>query len=114
MSSGKMSIEQAIRLLHPETTAEAIAEIKYYGGFHGRTACVDALYEASLVACEALEKQIPKKPVWKEEPCVYPDRTEIVICLHCPVCGELLNYHYTTKKLPFCAKCGQAIDWSEE
>lgn len=110
----KMSIEQAIRILHPDTTGDALAEIEYYGGFHGRKACIDAINDASLVACEAMEKQIPKKPVYKDEPCVYPDRTEMIKCLHCPDCGELLNYRYTTKKLPFCAKCGQRLDWGNE
>lgn len=31
-----MTIEEAIRLLHPNTTAEEIAEIEYRYGFNGR------------------------------------------------------------------------------
>ena len=33
-----MTREEAIRILDPETTGEAISEIEYYGGFSGRTA----------------------------------------------------------------------------
>lgn len=30
----EMSIEEAIRILDPETSADAIAEIEYYAGFN--------------------------------------------------------------------------------
>lgn len=102
-----MSIEQAIRLLHPETTAEAIAEIKYYGGFHGNAAALDAINDACIVACEALEKQIPKKPLVSIEE----------LGMHrwrCPNC----NGYGTTEDYggwnDYCCDCGQAIDWGEE
>lgn len=39
-----MTINQAIRILDPETSAEALGEIKYYGGLQG--------YEKMMVACE--------------------------------------------------------------
>lgn len=53
-----MTAEEAIKLLHPATTAEALAEIECYGGFNGKQAKVEAVNTACLVACEALEKQI--------------------------------------------------------
>lgn len=31
-----MTAEEAIKLLHPATTAEALAEIECYGGFNGK------------------------------------------------------------------------------
>lgn len=46
-------------------------------------------------AIEALEKQIPKKPInisWTH--------------YHCPICKKSVNSNY-------CGNCGQAIDWSE-
>ena len=52
----KMTIAQAIRLLDPATTADAIAEIEYYHGFNGRTAAVQAVTEASIIACEIMRK----------------------------------------------------------
>ena len=45
-----MTINQAIRILDPETTAEELAAIEYYGGFHGREKMVTACDEACRVA----------------------------------------------------------------
>lgn len=39
-----MTINQAIRILDPETSAEALGEIKYYGELDG--------YEKMMAACE--------------------------------------------------------------
>lgn len=50
----RMTIEKAIRILDPETTAEALAEIEYYGGFFGQTAKVQAVTEACELAVAAL------------------------------------------------------------
>ena len=41
-----MTINQAIRILDPATTAEALGEIEYYGGLHGREKMVAACDEA--------------------------------------------------------------------
>ena len=49
-----MATEKAIRILDPETTAEALAEIEYYGGFNGDEAKVAACAEACRVAVAAL------------------------------------------------------------
>lgn len=49
------------------------------------------------MAIEALEKQIPKKPIDEYHRIAY-----------CPACGELIVDTYC------CPECGQKIDWSEE
>ena len=54
MTEEQMTIERAIRLLHPETTAEALAEIKCYHGLHGRVACVQAVSDACEFACKIM------------------------------------------------------------
>ena len=41
-----MTINQAIRILDPATTAEELATIEYYGGLHGREKMVAACDEA--------------------------------------------------------------------
>ena len=51
-----MTYDEARRILHPDTTREALAEIEYYGGFKGAEAKIEAVREACLVACEALDK----------------------------------------------------------
>lgn len=45
-----MTINQAIRILDPETTAEELATIEYYGGLHGREKMVAACEEACRMA----------------------------------------------------------------
>ena len=64
-----MTREEAMKILHPNTTLTALAEVEYYGGFNGQEAKIKAVEEACLLACEALEKQIPKKPYWEYGGC---------------------------------------------
>ena len=58
MTKNKMSVEQAIRILHPDTTVEALAEIGYYAGFRSQDAELEAVNEACNVACEVMEKYL--------------------------------------------------------
>lgn len=51
-----MTREEAIRILDPETTAEALAEIEYYAGFSGQRAKVQACNEACVVAVAAMRE----------------------------------------------------------
>lgn len=98
-----MTVEEAIRILHPSTTSEALAEIEYYGGFNGKQAKVEAVNTACLVACEALEKQIPKKPRGTRH------------ALMCASCGHKIT-EKGCKKLyrNYCKKCGQRLLWEDE
>ena len=53
---------------------------------------------------EALDKQIPKKPICTNEGTI----------ARCPVC-EAIHLHYISSvEIDYCERCGQAIDWSEE
>ena len=52
-----MTREEAIRILDPETTAEALAEIEYYNGFNGKEAAVQAVSDACVLAVAALREQ---------------------------------------------------------
>ncbi|MBQ2431708.1 MAG: hypothetical protein II268_00655 [Peptococcaceae bacterium] len=92
-----MDLEYAIKLLHPDTTGEAIAEIEYYNGFSGKKAAICAIEEALELACEAMEKQIPKEPFY------YKDIP------HCRKCKYDIN-----AGADYCRKCGQAILWESE
>lgn len=51
-----MTINQAIRILDPDTSAEALGEIEYYGGLHGREKMVAACDEACRVAVQIMRK----------------------------------------------------------
>ena len=52
-----MTRDDAIRILDPVTTGEAISEIEYYGGFSGREAAVQALSDACVFAVAVLREQ---------------------------------------------------------
>ena len=62
-----MTLEQAIRILHPETTREALAEVEYYGGFNGQHAQIQAVNDACLLACDVMGKEIEKQQRAKDE-----------------------------------------------
>ena len=51
-----MTINQAIRILDPATTAEELATIEYYGGLRGREKVLVACDEACRVAVGIMRK----------------------------------------------------------
>lgn len=68
--------------------------------------------EAFLVAIEALEKQLSKKP---KENGMYRGIFKKIKAYTCPTCGnccleEMINERQNTD---FCWNCGQRLDWSE-
>ena len=89
-----MKPEEAIRIIEvAKAECEWNAPLECQGAF-------DA-------AIEALEKQIPKEPEYKEE-----DRfakNYFAWYTYCPQCGCEIN----TGDM-HCTQCGQAIDWEEE
>lgn len=67
-----------------------------------------------LMAKQAVEKQIPKKPL-KQAITLYLSKATDVLCPACnqSVCTWIsLNSH--SRKVPYCRHCGQALDWSDE
>ena len=64
------------------------------------------LYIAEEMAIEALEKQIPKKPVEGNPDDFWESGND-----YCPICGFAVRVEEYKDK--YCSKCGQAIDWSE-
>lgn len=67
--------------------------------------------EASELAIQALEKQIPKKPIMKQ---YFEDLEEEYLC--CPTCGEILTDRIPADNKTFyfhCMNCGQKFDWSD-
>lgn len=53
-----MTLEEAIKILHPDTTLLALGEIEYFAGFNGQEAKIKACEEACVVACEAMRREI--------------------------------------------------------
>ena len=101
-----MTYEEAMKILHPNTTLTALAEVEYYGGFNGQEAKIKAVEEACLLACEALEKQIPKKPIIRKAEDYFGNVKHTL----CPNCQET---EFVFTQPCFCHHCGQALDWKE-
>ena len=79
---------------------------------YSNTAKVDEILVLNKTICEALEKQIPMRPI------EYEDKFYA-----CPVCGNPLLHKWEEypaklmskdKGLPYCLGCGQQIDWSDD
>ena len=101
-----MEAREAFEILHPDTVAEALAKYRRIGGYKEIKKATD---EACLLACEALEKQVPMKPIDKSR-----NQKDWHI-MHCPACGRIFwnsgqFMHYQPK---YCEKCGQAILWED-
>lgn len=56
-----MTLDQAIRLIDPATTAEELERIYYYGGFHGNEATDAALNEAIRITLEVMRNCYKEK-----------------------------------------------------
>ena len=90
----EMTREEAIRILDPETTGEALAEIEYYGGFSGRAAVVQAVLDACVLAVDALREQEQRRwiPVTERLP---DENNRWVLCLCVSGSMEVLKFDFT-------------------
>lgn len=95
-----MTAEEAIEILHPDTTAQTLSRIEYYGGFK------KAVDDACLVACEALKKQIPKKLIYEREQSSPFGEDDYA---YCPCCENPLP-----DGVNYCEVCGQRLLWEDE
>ena len=100
----ELTPKEAIKILHPDTSRDALWKIEYYAGFNAEKARLKAVEDACVVACEALEKQIPKKPLK-----AYDEQVE-QHWLSCPMCYKWLCWEHGFKP-KHCSECGQAILW---
>ena len=97
-----MTPKEAIEILMSD---EKLAEIEYYGGFEGQKKVAKLYSEAFDMAIEALEKQIPKKPLNQSEEY---DRTYG----NYPCCGEIVVDYPDDFRV--CSNCRQKLDWGNE
>ena len=91
-----MTEKEAIRILSPETTIQALAEIEYYAGFNGQKAKMKAVDEACVVAVKAMRKQEAQEAVCHDN-CDNPCTSA-----RCPRCFEIISNDY-------CGYCGQRV-----
>ena len=77
-------------------------------------------YEALSKALEAVDKQIPKKPIISTHKYIEGNTNEegTFHLKHCPCCWENREISYFESLVDinkkYCHRCGQALDWSEE
>ena len=119
-----MTPKEAIEILMSD---EKLAEIEYYCGFEGQKKVAKLYSEALDMAIEAIEKQIPKKPI------IYTDTRNLldyngndygvreVDVYDCPNCGFDISDKSVCEEYEYkpscCPECGQKLnweDWSEE
>ena len=86
------------------TYEEAIKNINALNAMLGQKELYDAEFENALaIAIDALEKQVPKKPLHMHKN------------YYCPICKEdgwmLWDDAIPNDMDKYCGKCGQAIDW---
>ena len=84
------------------TNEEAKREIKKLEKCHYEKPNGDSdlrVYEALAIAVEAIDKQIPKKPMEKDG---------WIACPNCEISMSGRMY------FPWCDNCGQALDWRDE
>ena len=65
------------------------------------------------MAIEALNKQIPKKPIYYGDG--YADGKEVYDMAECPTCDNNdFEEGINNWGCKYCPNCGQALDWSDE
>jgi hypothetical protein len=102
-----VTYKEAKRILHPDTTREALVEI----GFKGKEKLQEAVDEACLMACDALDKQIPKPPVVLNQ-----KDSKNFFCVACGMrlVSEINGELCAGRKTSFCHDCGSAIVWRDD
>lgn len=90
-----MTREESIKILDPETTAEALAEIEYYSGFSGQMAKIQAVNAACEIAVADMREQaersngcdrcslISEKDGWKSPAEMLKNNLGAVFCYKC-------------------------------
>lgn len=109
-----MTREEAIRILDPETTREALAEIEYYNGFSGKAAAVQAVTDACVLAVTALREQEER-----EKGCEYCNEDSEgyrkmigSFSITNPFHGNVWNIetcHCKPRQIYFCPMCGRMM-----
>lgn len=92
--------EEAIRILDPKTTREALVEIEYRAGFNGQRAVMEAVNEACMMGAEALRNERPKGR-WVET-CM----ADVYQCSNCKKATKMDEFCDSDILRNFCPNCG--------
>ena len=83
------------------TSKEAIKQFKERLAITDYRQQIPEYYEAIELAIEALEKQIPKKPV----------NYNSIPHSRCPICNNSVKVYEDAHEYHYCLYCGQCLDW---
>ena len=93
---------------------EAIAEVRFNMSTIGlKESSVKRVVKARDLAIKALEKQIPKKPIFDY------NLSDTLSKFHCE-CGKTIKVNHDVGIMDdndapnYCSDCGQKLDWSDE
>lgn len=108
------SIRSGIGESMEENYNEAIAEVGFNMSTIGlKESSVKRVVKARDLAIKALEKQIPKKPIFNH------NLSDTLSLFHCE-CGNAIKVSHdigimNNNNAPnYCSKCGCRLDWSDE
>lgn len=110
-----MSLTEKIAVQMADNYDTAIAEeIAATARDAGVTDCVVLNKKAIL---EALEKQIPQKPIYvdtrfRNHGLSVADGVSPAECYRCPTCWSHIFHVWDSEK--YCVHCGQALDWEKD
>ena len=114
-----MTREEAIRILDPDTTGEALAEIEYYNGFNGRNAAVQAVSDACVLAIAALREQEERekgceyctdsKSIYHLSSGVHDSMDEDVYISGNSLVVDIGCHSYGSVDIKFCPTCGRRL-----
>ena len=97
-----------------ENYNEAIAEVRFNMSTIGlKESSVKRVVKARDLAIKALEKQMPKKPIFNH------NLSDTLSLFHCE-CGNTIKVSHdigimNNNNVPnYCSKCGCRLDWSDE
>lgn len=96
------------------TENEAIREVRFNMSTIGLSdKAAKRVVEARNIAIKALEKQIPKKPIFNH------NLSDTLSVFHCE-CGNVIKVSHDVGIMDnnnapnYCSKCGCRLDWSDE
>lgn len=112
------------------TESEAIKQFKERIDIPDYKEQIPEYYEAMEIAINAIEKQIPKKPILKHDVSVMhlnmgnkPHQWKRLESdnWHCPECDSFVgervyvhDRHHDQKKKKYCDNCGQKLNWESD
>lgn len=112
-----MTLNEAERIINPETSLEAYAECEYYGGFEGSKRWKKAVDEATIIAAQALREKSEREKGCKycnNGKTLYQETIGTKLYINCSNRARAL--YFDTKSvnaayiINYCPNCGRKLN----